>query len=71
MSKDFNLETAMQNLEKLESYFQQPNIDIDEAIAKHTEALKAAQEIITYLQKAEQTLERLDIATLVMSDEVV
>jgi len=61
MPKDFHLETAMQQLEELEAYFQKPTFNLEEAIKKHKEALDLAKEITGYLHKAEQSLERLNI----------
>lgn len=60
MTKEFDLGKSMEHLESLEAYFQRPELDLEEAIAKHKEALKVAKEILAYLESAETVLEKLD-----------
>lgn len=72
MSTPFLLENKIKELESIESEFQQPNMSIDEAIVKHENALKIAKEIKNYLEKAENTLKKIDISALLKEsgDEV-
>lgn len=64
MSKtEFRLRDKIAELEKLEAYFEKPEMDLEEAIQKHTEALVLAKEITAYLEKAESSLKQLEIGT--------
>jgi len=64
MSTPFSLEDAMRSLEEIERYFQQPTMNLEEAIAKHKEALGIAKEVIAYLKSAETSLEKLSVKEL-------
>jgi exodeoxyribonuclease VII small subunit len=63
-SQSFPLQEKMSRLEAIEQYFQQPDINLEEALVQHQEALKLAEEIKTYLATAEQSLEQIDIANI-------
>ena len=63
MSKSFSLEEKIKELEKIEEFFQKPNMDLEQAIAKHKEALTLSKEILAYLEKAETTLTEIDLST--------
>lgn len=65
--RDFSLEANMRKLEEIEAYFQQPTMNIEEAIVKHKEALETAKETIAYLEHAENTLQEIDIKTVLSS----
>lgn len=69
MSTTFSLEDAMRSLEEIERYFQQPSMNLEEAIAKHKEALGIAKEIIAYLKTAETSLEKLSVKELLADPE--
>ena len=62
MTKHFDLEEKIQKLEEIESYFQKPDMHLDEAIKKHQEALGLAKEILDYLKKAQTSIEKMDIS---------
>ena len=66
MKKDttFNLDDAMKRLEAIESDFRQPKLDLEASLQKHKDATKLAEEILLYLDQAEQNLERIDIASI-------
>jgi len=60
MSKTpFSLSKSLQELEEIERYFQQPDLDLELAIAKHKQALELAKSITEYLNTIESTLETL------------
>ena len=63
MTKRFSLQTKITELETIEKYFQEPDMDLEAALKMHKEALQIAQEILAYLQQAESTLEQIDIQT--------
>ncbi len=63
------LAEAIQQLERLEAYFQQPDLNLEESIAKHAEAVQLAKSILERLQKAENELEKVDIAALFAADQ--
>jgi exodeoxyribonuclease VII small subunit len=69
MNQPFSLELEVKKLEAIESYFQQPDMNLDEAIAKHKEALEIAKGIYAYLEKAESTIEQLDMSASLSADE--
>ncbi|MBU6388896.1 exodeoxyribonuclease VII small subunit [Patescibacteria group bacterium] len=60
MAASFSLQEAIKRLEEIEKYFQLPDIDLEEAISRHKEALKVAKEILEYLDKAENTIKEID-----------
>ena len=66
MKNKFSLEEKMNQLEKIEEYFSRPDMDLEQSIKKHEEALVVAQDILAYLKKAESSLEQLD-RQLIMS----
>lgn len=61
MSAPFSLQKKIQELEAIEAYFQQPDIDLEMAIEKHKKALALAKEITTYLDSAESSLRQIDM----------
>lgn len=58
----FSLEKKIKELEKIEKYFQQPEMDLEEGIRQHQEALKIASEIRKYLNSIESSMEKIDIS---------
>lgn len=64
MSTSFSLQKKVAELESLEEYFRQPDMDLETAITKHTQALELAKEILDYLAKAESKLEQINIEEL-------
>jgi len=46
-------------LDELLSWFEQDDLDVDEAIQKYEQALKLTQELETYLQQAENSVKQL------------
>jgi len=64
MKKHIVLHEKIQDLETIEKYFQQPDIDLEEAIAKHKQAIGLAREILEYLEEAENELTKIDIQSL-------
>ena len=62
MSNSFVLAEKIKELEKIEHYFTEPNMDLEEGINKHKEALALSKEIIEYLNKVENTLNTIDIS---------
>lgn len=59
-----SLEELIARLEAIEAYFQQPTMNVEEAIKMHAEALEVAKQAQTYLTEAEQRLTKIDIASL-------
>lgn len=58
----FSLEKKIKELEIIEKYFQKPEMDLEEGIRQHREALKIAGEIKRYLETIESSLEKIDIS---------
>lgn len=56
-----SLSDQLAELEKLETFFQSPELDLDEALKKHTEALKVGQDILTHLDTVENTLNQVEV----------
>ena len=50
-------------LEKLEAYFQKPDLDLEEALLKHAEANALVKGILSDLDRAESSLEQVDAAS--------
>ena len=69
MPKEFSLEGHIKQLEAIEAYFQAPDMNIDEAIKKHKEALALAKEALDYLKTAQTTIEKIDIQAALEGDE--
>jgi exodeoxyribonuclease VII small subunit len=65
----FSLEKALAQLELLEKSFHEPNLDLETSIKKHAEAVALAKDILSYLEKAETELEKIDIASLTKQPE--
>lgn len=63
------LAEAIEQLEKLEAYFQQSDLNLEESIKKHGEAVVLAKNILERLQKAENELQKVDIAALLATDQ--
>ncbi len=60
----FPLQEKITRLEEIEEYFQRTDMNLEEAIVLHKEALLIAKEVQEYLKQAEQALEQIDIASL-------
>jgi exonuclease VII small subunit len=61
----FPLQKKIEELEEIEGYFQRPDMDLEVAITKHQDALKVAKEIVTYLDKVESTIEKIDLKGII------
>ncbi len=61
----FSLQEKMSQLEALEAYFQRPDMNLEEAIEKHKQALGLAKEILEYLEKAETTIQKIDMQSII------
>lgn len=61
MSTEFSLEKKIKELEAIEAYFQESNIDLEKAIGKHSEAIRISKEILEYLQKVETRIEEIEL----------
>jgi exonuclease VII small subunit len=59
--ESFHLREKIAELEKIEVFLQQPELNLEEAMQKHEVALKLANEITQYLEKAESTLKHLEM----------
>jgi len=60
----FSLQKKIAELESLEAYFRAPDIDLQEAIAKHKQALGLSKEILAYLDSVESTFQTLELPTV-------
>lgn len=58
---NFSLRESLAQLEEIEEYFQDPDLDIDGAIGKYEEAMKLSQAIVAYLNEAETKIEKLTL----------
>ncbi len=56
----FPLAEKMKQLEEIEAYFQDSDIDLEKGILKHKEAMVLAKELLTYLEEVEVTVKQLD-----------
>jgi exonuclease VII small subunit len=64
MNKAFPLQENISKLEDIERYFQKPDMDLEEAIRQHKEALEIAKKTLAYLDSAENELQKIDISSL-------
>jgi hypothetical protein len=62
--KSFSLQKKIAELEVLEAYFRSPDIDLQEAISKHKQALVISQEVLEYLDSVESTFQTLELPTV-------
>ncbi len=60
----FDLSKNIAELEELERYFQSPDMNLEEAIEKHKQALELSKKIIAYLNTVESTLKQINISEL-------
>lgn len=60
----FNLGLKIAELEKIEEYFQKPDLDLDEAILQHKKAIELSEEIKKYLDTVESSLKSIDIKNI-------
>ncbi len=60
----FDLSASIAELEVLERYFQNPDMNLEEAIVKHKEALELSKKIIAYLNTVESTLKQINVNEL-------
>ena len=52
-SKEFNFKKAFAELEEISSWFQNPDIDLDEALKKYQRGLALIKEAQTHLKETE------------------
>lgn len=52
-SKEFNFKKAFAELEEISSWFQNPDIDLDEALKKYDQGLTLIKQAQAYLKKTE------------------
>lgn len=62
-----NIPSLLAELEQIEQYFRQPNLDLAKALVEHKRAIDLTQQIKKQLDEVEQTLEQIDISGLVKS----
>ena len=62
--ESFSLQKKIAELEALESYFRTPDIDLQEAISKHKQALALSKEVLAYLDTVESTFQTLELPTV-------
>lgn len=63
-TEHFPLQAKVKRLEEIEQYFQRADMDLEEAMKFHEEALAIAKEVQAYLKTAQQALEKIDISSL-------
>lgn len=56
-----NLSEKLARLGELERYFQEPELNLDEALEKHKEAVVLGKEILSHLEHAESELEKIQL----------
>jgi len=59
-----SLKEQIAQLETIEEYFRSPDIDLEEAISKHKQALALSKEILAYLDTVESTFTTLELPTV-------
>jgi exonuclease VII small subunit len=56
-----SLSEKMERLKELENYFQQPELELTDALEKHKEAVGLGSEILRYLEEAESQLKKVKL----------
>ena len=65
----FSLARAMAELEEIEKYFAQSSPDLDEAMKKHAQAATLGKEILAYLEAAQTTVEKVELAAAAVPED--
>ena len=58
-SKEFNFKKAFVELEEISTWFQNPDIDLDEALKKYQHGLALIKEAQTHLKQTENTFQKI------------
>lgn len=59
MSKDFKFELAMKELEDITAWFERPDVDLDQSLAKFERGLELSGSLKDYLQTVENKVEKI------------
>lgn len=59
MTKEFDFEKGMKELESITEWFEQPDVDLDLSLAKFERGLELSNELKDYLQKVENKVEKI------------
>lgn len=57
--QSFNFKKTLEELEKLSEWFQQPDIDLDEALKKYQRGMELVKEAQAHLKKTENEFKRV------------
>ena len=58
-SKEFNFKKAFVELEEISTWFQNPDIDLDEALKNYQPGLALIKEAQTHLKQTENTFQKI------------
>ncbi|CAN5142299.1 hypothetical protein BH11PAT4_BH11PAT4_6860 [soil metagenome] len=61
MDEGTTLSAKLERLSVLEQFFQQPDLNLDEALEKHREAVALGGEVLQYLEHAESELKKVQL----------
>ena len=61
MTKQFNFEAAMTELEAITEWFERPDIELDQSLAKFERGLQLAQELKDHLQAIENKVQTIKL----------
>ena len=59
MTKEFKFEAAMKELEAITQWFEQPDVDLDQSLAKFERGLELSSSLKDYLQAIENKVEKI------------
>ncbi len=59
MSKEFKFELAMKELEDITAWFERPDVDLDQSLAKFERGLELSSSLKDYLQNVENKVEKI------------
>jgi exonuclease VII small subunit len=59
--QESTLSSKLARLSVLEQFFQQPDLNLDEALEKHREAVVLGGEVLQYLEHAESELKKVQL----------
>ncbi len=59
MTKDFDFEKAMKELETITEWFERPDVDLDLSLAKFERGLELSNSLKDYLQNVENKVEKI------------
>lgn len=59
MTKEFNFESSMRELEEITSWFEGPDVNLDQSLAKFERGLELSKQLSEYLKSVENKVEKI------------